>query len=52
MATIKTKKAKTAKKHVPGVEGLHEGGKHAHSKRTHKVNLKDLVDDDEVDDGD
>ena len=45
MATVKTKKAKTEKNHASGSETPMDDCKGQHPKKSRKINLKDLVDD-------
>ena len=52
MATIKTKKVKTAKGLALGLESPADDRAGKHPKKLRKVNLKDLIDDDDVDSGD
>ena len=52
MATIKTKKVKTAKRQALGLESPAGERASKHPKKLRKVNLKDLIDDEDDDDGD
>ena len=50
MATIKTKKVKTAKRQALGLESPAGDSDRKHPKKHRKVNLKDIIDDDNDDD--